>query len=57
MQRKNIKAAVVTMMVFRLHSFGNSGRFCIIGPANGELKQRESSAAIRCHLMLALVSQ
>jgi hypothetical protein len=42
-----MKAAVVTVMVFRLHSFGNSGRFCIVRPANGELKQSEISMTLR----------
>jgi len=49
-----MKEAVVIVMVFRLHSFGNSGRFCIIGPANGDLKQSEISTAIRCHLLSAV---
>lgn len=42
-----MKAAVVTVMVFRLHSSGTSGRFGIIRPANGELKQSEISITVR----------
>jgi len=41
-----MKAAVVTVMVFRLHSFGNSVRFGIIRPANGELKQSKISIRV-----------
>jgi hypothetical protein len=41
-----VKAVVVTVMLLRLHSF-NSGRFCIIRPANGEVKQSEISKTLR----------
>jgi len=47
MQRKDMKTAVATVMVLRLHSFGNYDRFCIIRPANRELKQSEISITLR----------
>jgi hypothetical protein len=42
-----MKAAFVAVKVFRLHSFGNSGLFCVIRPANGEPKQSEISITLR----------